>query len=326
LRKSSPDFSAPENILASATSVTAKRDTSISHPVTAPWRQRLSNAVGPYLFILPKFLFFGIFLLYPLVRAVMLTFQGGAILSGLHWVGFRNYHRIIHDDLFWQSLRNSIYYTVLVIPSVLVVGVGLAALLNRQIRFRALFLVLLVVPSVASTVAASVIWSYLLQVEGGLFNRLLGLVGVEPVNWLGNPRLVIPVFVALEVWRGAGFYTILFLAAMQSIPTHLYDAASIDGATGWQSFRLVTLPLMRPTILFATVMATIWNLQLFDSPYVMTRGGPGYASMTVVMYIYQQAFRYDQMGLAAAMALVLLVIIMFLALAQLTIFRKEIEF
>lgn len=312
--------------MASATSVSANRDASIPHFVTAPWRQRLKNAVGPYLFILPKFLFFGVFLLYPLVRAIMLTFQGGAILSGLDWVGFRNYQRIIHDDLFWQSLRNSIYYTVLVIPSVLVVGIGLAALLNRPIRFRALFLVLLVVPSVASTVAASVIWSYLLQVEGGLFNRMLGLVGVAPVNWLGNPRLVIPVFVVLEVWRGAGFYTILFLAAMQSVPTHLYDAAAIDGATGWQSFRLVTLPLMRPTILFATVMATIWNLQLFDSPYVMTRGGPGYASMTVVMYIYQQAFRYDQMGLAAAMALVLLIIIMLLALAQLVIFRKEIQF
>ena len=310
----------------SAPPVQAERDATITHPIQAPRRQLISNALGPYLFILPKFLFFGIFLLYPLIRAIILTFQGGAILSGLDWVGLRNYERIIHDDVFWQSLRNSVYYTVLVIPSVLVTGIGLAALLNRQIRFRALFLVLLVVPSVASTVAASVIWSYLLQFDGGLFNRILGLVGISPVNWLGDPNLVIPVFVVLEVWRGAGFYTILFLAAMQSIPTHLYDAASIDGATGWQSFRLVTLPLMRPTILFATVMATIWNLQLFDSPYVMTRGGPGYASMTIVMYIYTQAFRYDQMGLAAAMALVLLMLIMLLALAQLLIFRKEIEF
>lgn len=325
-RETPPVSSASELILASATPVPVERDPSQTKPLTAPLRQRITQALGPYLFILPKFLFFGIFLLYPLVRALMLTFQGGAILSGLHWVGFRNYERIIHDDIFWRSLWNSIYYTVLVIPSVLITGIGLAALLNRQIKFRAVFLILLVVPSVASTVAASVIWSYLLQFDGGLFNQLLGIVGIGPVNWLGDPQLVIPVFVALEVWRGAGFYTILFMAAMQSIPTHLYDAASIDGATGWQSFRLVTLPLMRPTILFATVMATIWNLQLFDSPYVMTRGGPGYASMTIVMYIYTQAFRYDQMGLAAAMALVLLILIMLLALAQLLIFRKEIEF
>ena len=312
--------------MASSTPIPATRDAPAARPVTAPWRLRLSNALGPYLFILPKFLFFGVFLLYPLIRALWLTFQGGAILSGLHWVGLRNYERIIRDDVFWQALRNTVYYTVLVIPSVLIVGIGLAALLNRPIRFKAVFIVLLVVPSVASTVAASVIWSYLLQVDGGLFNRVLGVFGIGPVNWLGNPDLVIPVFVALEVWRGAGFYTILFLAAMQSIPSHLYDAAAIDGATGWQSFRLVTIPLMRPTILFATVMATIWNLQLFDSPYVMTRGGPGYASTTVVMYIYRQAFRFDQMGLAAAMALVLLVIIMVLALAQLLFFRKEIQF
>ncbi|MEZ4500927.1 MAG: sugar ABC transporter permease [Thermomicrobiales bacterium] len=295
-------------------------------PARLPARLRISRALGPYLFILPKLIVFAVFLLYPVVRAITLSLQSGAILSGLHWTGIRNYIRLIHDDLFWTSLKNTVYYTALVIPSVLIVGIGLAVILNRPIRFRPLFLLLLVVPSVASTVAASVIWAYLLQVEGGLFNTVLGVVGIGPVNWLGNPRMVIPVFVALEVWRGAGFYTILFLAAMQSIPLHLYDAAAIDGANAWQSFRLVTLPLLRPTLLFAAVMATIWNLQLFDSPYVMTRGGPGYASTTVVMYIYQQAFRYDQMGLAAAMAIVLLLIIMVLAVAQLTIFRRDVQF
>lgn len=265
-------------------------------------------------------------MLYPLARAVALTFQGGAILQGLHWVGLRNYRKIIHDELFWTGLKNSFYYTILVIPTVLIVGIGLAALLNRPIRFRPLWIVLLIVPNVASTVAASVIWSYMLQTDGGVINRMLGVFGLGPVNFLGTPSYVIPVFVALEVWRGAGFYTILFLASMQSIPKHLYDAAAIDGATGFQAFRLVTLPLMRPTILFATVMATIWNLQLFDSPYVMTKGGPGHASMTIVMYIYQQAFRYDSMGLAATMSLILLLIIMALALFQLVVFRKEIQF
>lgn len=299
---------------------------SAPEPLTAPRTVRLKRTLGPYAFILPKVLIFSIFMLYPLARAVALTFQGGAILQGLRWVGFRNYSKIVHDDLFWTGLKNSFYYTILVIPTVLIVGIGLAALLNRPIRFRPLWLVLLIVPNVASTVAASVIWSYLLQTDGGLINRLIGVLGFGPVNFLGTPSYVIPVFVALEVWRGAGFYTILFLAAMQSIPKHLYDAASIDGATGAQAFRLVTLPLMRPTILFATVMATIWNLQLFDSPYVMTKGGPGHASMTVVMYIYQQAFRYDSMGLAATMSLILLLIIMTLALLQLVVFRKEIQF
>jgi ABC-type sugar transport system permease subunit len=312
--------------VATTSSIPIQREAATPLVTTAPLRTRIKSAATPYLFILPKFLFFAVFLLYPLVRAVMLTFQGGAILSGLHWVGFRNYQQFIHDQLFWTGLRNSIYYTVLVIPSVLVVGMLLGTLLNRPIRFRPVFLALLVVPSVASTVAASVIWSYLLQTNGGLFNRILGIFGAGPVNWLGTPNLVIPVFVALEVWRGAGFYTILFLAAMQSIPSHLYDAAAIDGATGVQAFRYVTLPLMRPTLLFATVMATIWNLQLFDSPYVMTKGGPGHASMTIVMYIYQQAFKYDSMGLAATMAIALLFLIMVLSIAQLLLFRKEVQF
>lgn len=293
---------------------------------TAPWSVRLRKTLGPYAFLLPKLLIFAVFMLYPLIRAGLLSFQGGAILSGLRWVGLRNYEKIIHDELFWTALKNTVYYTVLVIPTVLVVGIGLAALLNRPIRLRPLWIVLLIVPNVASTVAASVIWSYLLQTDGGVINRIIGVFGFGPINFLGTPAYVIPVFVALEVWRGAGFYTILFLAAMQSIPKHLYDAASIDGATGFQAFRLVTLPLMRPTILFATVMATIWNLQLFDSPYVMTKGGPGHASTTMVMYIYQQAFRYDSMGLAATMSLVLLAIIMTLAILQLVLFRKEIQF
>jgi ABC-type sugar transport system permease subunit len=312
--------------LAQLAPIAVEREGLSPRPLAAPLRTRLANGLGPYLFILPKFIVFAVFMLYPLIRAIILTFQGGAILQGLHWVGFRNYRKIWEDELFWTGLKNSFYYTILVIPAVLITGILLSALLNREIRFRGFFMTLLIVPTVASTVAASVIWGYLLQTNGGVFNDILGVVGIDPVNWLGTPRLVIPIFVVLEVWRGAGFYTILFLAAMQSIPKHLYDAASIDGATGFQAFRLVTLPLMRPTILFSTVMATIWNLQLFDSPYVMTKGGPGYASMTIVMYIYQQAFKYDSMGLAAAMSFVLLIIIMVLAAAQLTFFRKEIQF
>jgi ABC-type sugar transport system permease subunit len=294
-------------------------------PVAA-LRVRVSTGIVPYLFILPKLVFFAVFMLLPLLWTVLMTFQSGAILKGQRFVGLENYAKIVEDELFWLGLRNSFYYTVIVIPSVIVIGISLGALLNRQIRFRPLFILLLIMPTVTSTVAASVIWGYLLHTDVGLFNTVLHYLGRKPVNWLGTPDLVMPIFVALELWRGAGFYAILFLAAMQSIPQHLYDAAAIDGATGLQAFRLVTLPLMRPVILFATVMATIWNLQIFDSPYVMTKGGPGYASMTVVMYIYRMAFKFDEMGVAATMAFILLVIIMLLAVLQLTLFRKEIQF
>lgn len=298
----------------------------IARPLVAPLRVRLGQGAVPYLFILPKLLLFALFMLLPLVWAVVMTFQSGAILKGARFVGLENYARVLTDDIFWIGVRNSFYYTVLVIPLAIGCGIGLAALLNRPIRLRPLFALLLIVPAVTSTVGASVIWGYMLNMEQGIFNAILRAMGGTPVNWLGSAHLVMPIFVALELWRGVGFYTLLFLAAMQSIPHHLYDAAAIDGATGFRAFLLVTLPLMRPAILFATVMATIWNLQIFDSPYVMTKGGPGYASMTIVMYIYQMAFKYDDMGLAATMALMLLIIIMVLSALQLFLFRKEIQF
>jgi ABC-type sugar transport system permease subunit len=292
----------------------------------APLRSRISTGLVPYLFILPKLVFFVVFMLLPLGWAGIMSLQSGPILKGPHFVGLQNYGKILQDDLFWISLRNSFSYAVRVIPLTLGAGLFVAALLNRKIRFRAFFVTLLVIPTVTSTVAASVIWGYLLNTDVGLFNNILRSVGQPAVNWLGSPNLVMNIFVGLEMWRGMGFYAILFLAAMQSIPTHLYDAAAIDGATGLQAFWLVTLPLMRPAILFATVMATIWELQLFDSPYVITKGGPGYSSMTIVMYIYKMAFKFDAMGAAATMAIVLLVIIMILSALQLAFFRKEIQF
>jgi multiple sugar transport system permease protein len=295
-------------------------------PLVAPLRVRISTGLVPYLFILPKLIFFLVFMLLPLGWAMVMSFQSGPILKGPYFVGIDNYVKIFRDELFWISLRNSFSYAVRVIPLTLGAGLFLAALLNRKIRFRPFYIALLIIPTVTSTVAASVIWGYLLNTDVGLFNTVLRSLGRPAVNWLGTPNLVMSIFVGLEMWRGMGFYAILFLAAMQSIPKHLYDAAAIDGATGVQAFWLVTLPLMRPTILFATVMATIWELQLFDSPYVVTKGGPGYASMTIVMYIYKMAFKFDAMGAAATMAIILLVIIMILAVLQLTFFRKEIQF
>ena len=294
--------------------------------VSRPGRSRVLRRAVPYTFVLPKVVLFGGLILVPLVWSGILTFKTGSILGGQHYVGVSNYKQAVKDPEFRLALKNSVYYAALVIPITIGVGLGLAGLLNRPIRFRPLFIALLIVPSITSAVAASVIWDYLTLTDGGLFNSILGGFGIGPVNWLGTPSLIIPIFVALEVWRGMGFYTVLFLAAMQSIPKTLYDAGAIDGAVGFTAFRRITIPLMRPAILFAAVMATIWNLQLFDSPFVMTNGGPGFSSTTIVLYIYDQAFQYNNMGLAAAMAFVLFAIIMVLALVQLRVFRKNVEF
>jgi len=226
----------------------------------------------------------------------------------------------------WLSLENTLIYAVIVIPFAIVGGLVLAALLNRPIHLRGVYRASLIVPTVTPTVAAAIIWIYLLEGNGGVFNSVLGYFGIAPILWLGNPHLVIPMLAMIEAWRGIGFYTIIFLAGMQSIPRSLYQAAAIDGITGVRAFWHITVPLLRPVILFATVIATIFNLQLFDSPYVLTRGGPGFASTTLVMYIYNEAFSYDNMGYAAAIAMMLMLLILVLAVIQLTLFRKDVEF
>ena len=279
-----------------------------------------------YGLILPKVLFFGVFLVGPIVWAIVLSFQTGSILGSRHWVGFSNYTRLMSDSLFRISLQNTLVYAVIVIPVVICGGLVLAALLNRPIRFRSFFRVSLILPTVTPTVAAAIIWVYLLQGQGGVFNSVLGFVGAGPVLWLGNPHLVIPMIAFIECWRGIGFYTIVFLAGMQSIPREIYQAAAIDGITGVRAFWQITVPLLRPVILFSTVVATIFNLQIFDSPYVLTKGGPGYASTTLVMYIYNEAFSYDDMGYAAAISVLLMLLILVLAVMQLSVFRKDVEF
>jgi multiple sugar transport system permease protein len=296
------------------------------HARSSAARSKIARTLGPYGLILPKVAFFGVFLAFPIGWAILLSFQTGSILGTMKYVGLSNYHRLLSDALFRISLENTLVYAVIVIPVVICGGLVLASLLNRPIRFRSFFRVCLILPTLTPTVAAAVIWIYLLEGQGGIFNEILGFFGAAPVLWLGSPHLVIPMIAMIECWRGIGFYTIVFLAGMQSIPQEIYQAASIDGITGARAFWRITVPLLRPVILFATVVATIFNLQIFDSPYVLTQGGPGFSSTTLVMYIYDEAFSYDDMGYAAAVSMVLMLLILTLAVLQLTFFRKDVEF
>ncbi len=287
---------------------------------------KVGRKLGPYGLILPKIVFFGVFLAFPIGWAIVLSFQSGSILGSMQYVGLSNYRRLLSDSLFRISLENTLEYAFIVIPVVIGGGLVLAALLNQPIRFRSFFRVSLILATVTPTVAAIIIWIYLLEGQGGIFNAILGFFGVAPVLWLGRPHLVIPMIALIECWRGIGFYTIVFLAGMQSIPREIYQAAAIDGITGPRAFFRITVPLLRPVILFSTVVATIFNLQIFDSPYVLTQGGPGFSSTTLVMYIYDAAFAYDDMGYAAALSLMLMLLILILAVIQLTVFRKDVEF
>jgi ABC-type sugar transport system permease subunit len=289
-------------------------------------RASLFNAMVPYRFLFPKLLVFAVFLLVPVAWTLALSLQTGSYLSGLRSNGFRNYEAILGDELFWSALRNSVLYAILIIPTCIILGLALAGLLNRRIRLRPLFGLLLIIPTLASSVAASIIWANLLQTDGGYVNGLLGAFGLPQVNWLGSTNLVIIVNSAIEAWRSIPFYAILFLAGMQSIPSAVYEAASIDGVVGVKAFRMITVPLLRPIIAFGVVMATIWTLQIFDTPYVVTRGGPVGASTPLTLHIYRVAFAGDNMGLAAAMSVALLAVILVVAVIELRAFRKEVQF
>ena len=282
------------------------------------------RALAAYAFLLPNAVFFVAFLLLPVVFLLYLTFHNGGIITPPEFVGLQNWQKTWSDELVRTVIGNTVYYCLLAIPSVFVIGMVLALCLQRIPRGSGPFRSLFYLPTLTPYVTAALIWLFIVQRDFGALNMILSIVGIPPQNWLGNPRLVMPSIAMLEVWRGVGFWTLLFLASLLALPPELYQAATIDGASGWQQLRHITLPLMRPTFFFAVVMATIWNLQLFDSVSILTDGGPSNASATVVWYIYKAMFQFnDKTGFAAALSFVLLLFILALTLVEIRLLRKR---
>ncbi|MFN8592848.1 MAG: sugar ABC transporter permease [Thermomicrobiales bacterium] len=289
-------------------------------------RRRASRgrALTAYAFLLPNAVFFVAFLLAPTVFLFYLTFHEGGIITPARFVGLENWKHVWSDPLVRTVIGNTVYYCLLAIPSVFFIGMVLALCLQRIPRGSGVFRSIFYLPTLTPYVTAALIWLFVVQRDFGALNMFLGVFGLPPQNWLGNPTLVMPSIAMLEVWRGVGFWTLLFLAALLALPPELYQAATIDGASGWQQFRHITLPLMRPTFFFAVVMATIWNLQLFDSVSILTDGGPTNASATVVWYIYKAMFQFnDKTGFAAALSFLLLVFILILTSIEIRLLRKR---
>jgi ABC-type sugar transport system permease subunit len=289
------------------------------------WRQDL---IG-WSFAAPFVILFGVFLALPIVAALVLSFTSFGLRDlqnpiGTSFVGLDNYAALLGDPKFWKSLGNTAYFVVVGVPTTLVIGLVIANALSRGItRFRTAFRVGYYLPVITSIVAIAVVWRFLLNPDVGLINVLLRNVGIDGPDWLGNPALAMPSIIAMAVWRNLGFAMVVFVAGMQAIPSMLYEAASIDGAGRWQSFRHITLPMLRPTILFMVVITTIGYLQLFEEPFVMTRGGPLDATLSVTMYMYQQGFSFFHQGYASAIAYVLFVIVAIVAFLQFKFLRSE---
>jgi multiple sugar transport system permease protein len=269
-------------------------------------------------FVAPALLVIFIFFLVPVAAAFLLSFTDFDIyalgnLEYLRFVGLGNYLKLLQDPLFWIALRNTLHFVLIGGPLSVGVSLGAALLLNSKLlrRFKGVFRSALFMPVVTTLVAVAVVWRYLYHPRYGLLNYGFGLIGgVGPIDWLGDPNWAMPAIILMAVWKNFGFNMIIFIASLQSIPQHLYEAARIDGASTWQQFRHVTLPLLGPTFVFVTLITLVGYFQLFAEPYVMTQGGPVHSTLSIVLFMYEQGFRWWDLGYAAAIAFVLFLIIL----------------
>ena len=289
------------------------------------WREDLTG----WAFAAPFVILFGVFLAFPILASFLLSFTSFGLRDlanpiGATFVGLKNYIDLLGDAKFWTSLFNTFYFVVVGVPVTLALGLLIANALNRGVtRFRTAFRVGYYLPVITSIVAIAVVWRFLLNPDVGLVNMLLGAVGINGPAWLADPVLAMPSIIAMAVWRNLGFAMVVFLAGLQAIPASLYEAASIDGAGRWQAFRFVTIPMLRPTILFMTVITTIGYLQLFEEPFVMTKGGPLDKTLSVTMYMYQQGFTFFHQGYASALAYILFIIVATIAFLQFKFLRSD---
>ena len=276
-----------------------------------------------YVFVAPALAAIAVFFFVPVVASVLLSFTDFDIYAvasraNLRVVGLENYARLAGDDLFWVAVRNTLYFVAVAAPLSLVVSlVAALALSARLTRWKGFFRTVLFLPVVTTLVAVAVVWRYAFHPRIGLLNALLAPLGIGPVDWLGDPRWAMPAIIVMTIWKNFGFNMVILVAGLQSIPERLYEAARVDGAGPWARFRHVTLPMLAPTMVFVGVMTLIGDLQLFAEPYVMTQGGPAHATLSVVLLMYLEGFRWWNMGYAAAIALVLFLMILALTFVAL---------
>ncbi|HSK52378.1 MAG TPA: sugar ABC transporter permease [Clostridia bacterium] len=296
---------------------------------SSPASRRLREQLIGWSFALPFLLIFVIFMAGPIAASMVLSLTDFGLRDlrnplGTDFIGLDNYTTLLSDPKFQSALFNTAYFVIVGVPLTLGLGLGAALALDRGIRhFKTLFRVGYYLPVVTSIVAIAVVWRFLLNPDQGLLNMILDTIGINGPNWLADPTLAMPSIIAMAAWRNLGFAMIVFLAGLQTIPAQLYEAASIDGAGRWQAFRHVTLPLLRPTILFLVVITTIGYLQLFEEPFVMTDGGPLDKTLSISMYMYQQGFEFFNQGYAAAIAWILFVLVAIVAVVQFRLLRSE---
>lgn len=289
------------------------------------------HALAAWIFVGPALAVIGVFFLLPVAAGLALSFTDFdlyalADLRNLRFAGLINYGYVLGLPLFWTALVNTLEFVVIGVPLSIGLSLGCAVLLQSPLaRFKPLFRTALFAPVVTTLVAVAVIWRYLFHVRYGLINAGLGALGVDPVDWLGDPRWAMPSIIVFAVWKGFGANMIIFIAALQSIPDELYEAARMDGAGRWPQFRHITLPMLGPTLLLVGVLTMAGYFQLFAEPYVMTQGGPLQSTVSVLYLMYEEGFRWWNLGKASAVAFVLFVLMVAVSQAMMRLGRRSEE-
>ncbi|RFP18336.1 MULTISPECIES: carbohydrate ABC transporter permease [unclassified Duganella] len=273
----------------------------------------------------PALLVISVFFFLPVLAALVMSLTDFDIyaladLRNLRFVGLRNYVELLQTPLFWQALGNTLYFVVAGVPLSIAASLGAALLLHSRLtRFKGLFRTAFFAPVVTSLVAVAVIWRYLLHTRYGMINHGLELLGISPVDWLNDPHWAMPAIILFALWKNFGYNMIIFLAGLQSIPDDLYEAAGLDGAGVWQQFRYITWPMLGPTLLMVSILSMSGYFQLFAEPYVMTQGGPVQSTVSVLYFMYEQGFKWWNLGAASAVAFVLFAIMFCVTLLQLRV-------
>jgi multiple sugar transport system permease protein len=281
-----------------------------------------------WFFIAPALALIGVFFFLPVAASLLLSvtdFDLYAIanLENLRFVGARNYADLLRNPVFWTAVRNTFYFALVGGPLTVATSLAAALLVNaRLVRWRGFFRTVYFIPFVTTLVAVAIVWRYLYHPQYGLLNYALGWLGLGPIDFLGDPRWAMPAIILLAVWKNFGYNMLIFIAGLQNIPAELYEAADLDGAGALRRFRHVTLPLLAPTFLFVGVITMIGYFQLFAEPYVMTAGGPLRSTTSLVLLMYEEGFRWWRMGVAAAVAFILFLIILAWTLLQFRLQRE----
>ncbi|MGH1867643.1 sugar ABC transporter permease [Enterococcus durans] len=278
-----------------------------------------------YLFILVPVSLLLIFGIFPILMALYFSFTDYNIIEPANWIGFANFQKIFQDEFFFVSLRNTLVYTFLYVPLGLIVALGTAILLNKKVKITNLFRTFFYLPVLCSTVATATIWYWLLNPQYGLLNQLLRLIGIDGPAWLYSSNWAMTAIVIMSVWMTFGGNMMIFLAGLQGINPALYEAADIEGASSWQKFRHITWPQLSKTTFLVTTQLIIGAFQVFDQAYMLTKGGPGNSTITLVYYIYNKGFGGLEMGYASALSFILFLIIFVFSLANMKLTNKEIN-